>query len=293
MQWTRDAGKWTRDATVAVIVGLIAVLGVAPPATAAEIPPPNGDIARILADTNAARAANGLAPLVLDDAVTAVAQNWSATQAREGRMYHNPQYSSQIPGGWSRAAENVASGYSPSTVVAGWMGSPGHRANILGDYTTIGIGYVNGYATQVFAKYPVATPTPTVSAQDFSVRSHVAQRGWVAGGGSTGLGLGLEALVVTQRAAKTVCLQAHVQNIGWMSPVCTSGPGTEAVVGTTGRSLRMEAVRVWSPGNRVSGRGHVSNIGWQARMVSTSLGGQISLGTTGRSLQLECAELFR
>lgn len=208
-------------------------------------------------------------------------------------MYHNPQYSTQIPAGWSRAAENVASGYAPSAVVNAWMNSPGHRANILGDFTTIGIGYVNGYATQVFAKYPVTQPSPTVGPADFSVRSHVAQRGWIAGGGTTGQGLRLEALGVRQQGGKTICLQAHVQNIGWMQPVCTNGAGTEAVVGTTGRALRMEALRVWTPDNRVSGRGHVSNIGWQARMVSSTPGGQISIGTTGRSLQLEFAELFR
>ncbi|WP_334148139.1 CAP domain-containing protein [Microbacterium sp.] len=285
--------QWTRNVLVALAISATAVLGVVPSVSAAEIPSPNGDVARILADTNAARAANGLAPLVLDGSVTTVARNWSATQSREGRMYHNPQYSSQIPGGWSRAAENVASGYPPSDVVGAWMNSPGHRANILGDYTTIGIGYVNGYATQVFAKYPVSTPSPTVSPQDVSVRSHVAQRGWITGGGTTGQGLRLEALAVQQRAGKTICLQAHVQNLGWMTPVCTQGAGTEAVVGTTGRGLRMEALRVWSPDNTVSGRGHVSNIGWQARMVSATPSAQISIGTTGQSRQLEFADLFQ
>lgn len=285
--------QWTRKAIAALAISSVAVIGVVVPAQAAEIPPPNGDIARILADTNSARAANGLAPLVLDGAVTTVAQNWSATQSRERRMSHNPQYSSQIPGGWSRAAENVASGYAPADVVRAWMNSSGHRANILGDYTTIGIGYVNGYATQVFAKYPVASPAPTVLPQHASVRSHVAQRGWISGGGTTGRGLRLEALAVRQLDAKVICLQAHVQNIGWMTPVCTKGPGTEVTVGTTGRSLRMEALRVWSPDNRVSGRGHVSNLGWQTRMVSSTSGGQISIGTTGQSRQLEFADLFR
>lgn len=285
--------QWTRNTIAALAVSVIVLFGVVASAQAAEIPPPNADVARILADTNAARAANGLAPVLLDDAVTRVAQNWSATQSREGRMYHNPQYSTQIPGGWSRAAENVASGYSASDVVTGWMNSSGHRANILGDYTTIGIGYANGYATQVFAKYAVSTPAPTVLPQDFSVRSHVSQRGWISGGGTTGKGLRLEALGVQQRGSKVLCLQAHVQNVGWMTPVCTRGAGTEATVGTTGRGLRMEALRVWSPSNIVSARGHVSKIGWQARMVSSAPGAQISIGTIGQSRQLEFADLFR
>ncbi|WP_144877677.1 CAP domain-containing protein [Microbacterium sp. 1.5R] len=286
--------KWTRHILAALAVSIMIAAGVVAPARAAEIAPPNNDVARILQDTNAARAANGLPPLILDGSMTTVARNWSATQARERRMYHNPQYSSQIPAGWSRAGENVASGYAPAAVVKGWMNSPGHRANILGDFTTIGIGYVDGYATQVFAKYPVTAPTPTVVPKDFTVRSHVANKGWIAGGGTTGQGLGLEAIAVRQQqAGRTICLQAHVQNVGWMTPVCTTGSGTEAVVGTTGRSLRMEALRIWSPNNIVSGRGHVSNIGWQGRVVSTKAGAQISIGTTGRSLQLEFAELFK
>ena len=52
------------------------------------------------------------------------------------------------------AGENIAMGYAtPSAVVAGWMNSAGHRANILnGSYTKIGVGYVadGRYWTQQF-----------------------------------------------------------------------------------------------------------------------------------------------
>ena len=42
------------------------------------------------------------------------------------------------------AGENIAMGYAtPAAVVAGWMNSAGHRANILNSsYTKIGVGYV-------------------------------------------------------------------------------------------------------------------------------------------------------
>jgi uncharacterized protein YkwD len=130
---------------------------------------PNGDIQRIFEDTNNARAANGLKPLVLNEQMTKVAQDWSGVQARENRMYHNPNYSTQISGGWSRAAENVAYGYAVNGVVNGWMNSPGHKANILGDHTSIGIGVAkdaNGrnYYTQVFCEIcqcDSAYPDPT------------------------------------------------------------------------------------------------------------------------------------
>ncbi len=45
--------------------------------------------------------------------------------------------------GWSSASENIAAGYnSPQAVMAGWMSSSGHRANILSaNVREIGIGY--------------------------------------------------------------------------------------------------------------------------------------------------------
>lgn len=44
---------------------------------------------------------------------------------------------------WSAAAENIAAGYTTAAgVMAGWMGSSGHRANILDcDFTEMGVGY--------------------------------------------------------------------------------------------------------------------------------------------------------
>lgn len=130
---------------------------------------PNADVQRILDDTNAARVSNGLPALALNEQMTSVAQNWSQEQASAGAMAHNPDYSTQIPNGWTGAAENVAYGYAVSDVTNGWLNSPGHKANILGDYTTIGIGVQDGYFTQVFAKYPdvpqatTAPPPPAPS----------------------------------------------------------------------------------------------------------------------------------
>ena len=45
---------------------------------------------------------------------------------------------------YSAAAENIAAGYGdPASVVAGWMGSQGHKENMLNPaYTEVGIGYI-------------------------------------------------------------------------------------------------------------------------------------------------------
>ena len=157
---------------VAVIAGG-ALLGPSAANAATAIPTA---VARILADTNALRAAGGLAPLIENSAMDSVAQNWSAQMDANGALTHNPNYSSQIPSGWTSAGENIASGYSYDTVVAAWHGSAGHYANIMGNYTDIGIGFfeLNGatYITQDFGRYaghvttpaPVAPPPPAAPA---------------------------------------------------------------------------------------------------------------------------------
>lgn len=112
----------------------------------------------ILQKTNEFRAENGLPPLALMPQLNTIAQGWSASMASTGDFKHNPSFSGSYPGGWSRAGENIAAGQSPGSVVASWIESPGHRANLLGDFNYIGIGYATGgpygrYYTQDFAKY--------------------------------------------------------------------------------------------------------------------------------------------
>ncbi|THF84951.1 PKD domain-containing protein [Deinococcus sp. KSM4-11] len=59
----------------------------------------------------------------------------------------------------SAVGENIAAGHeTPAQVVDGWLRSPGHCHNIMGDYSLIGLAYVNRpgttyvrYWTQVFA----------------------------------------------------------------------------------------------------------------------------------------------
>lgn len=59
---------------------------------------------------------------------------------------------------WRNAGENIAMGYTtPKSVVDAWMRSPGHKANILGQYSELGVGHVQSsknnyhYWTAVFA----------------------------------------------------------------------------------------------------------------------------------------------
>ncbi|MES2094014.1 MAG: CAP domain-containing protein [Actinomycetota bacterium] len=127
----------------------------------------------IAAEVNQARASAGLPGLIRNPAMDSVALRWANQMGAANLMDHNPSYATQIPSGWTRAGENVATGQpTPSAMQAAWLDSTGHRANILGDYTDIGIAFVtvNGttWGVQNFAKYPgraaVAAPAPAPAA---------------------------------------------------------------------------------------------------------------------------------
>ncbi|GAA1728019.1 S-layer homology domain-containing protein [Aeromicrobium alkaliterrae] len=118
------------------------------------------EVQRILDDTNRFRAQQGKPALQLSQPMSQVAQNWSAQMATTCDFRHNPSYASQIPGGWRAAAENIAAGQQYTTVVQAWINSAGHRANLEGDFTHIGIGYTATSPcglprtfVQVFARY--------------------------------------------------------------------------------------------------------------------------------------------
>lgn len=138
-----------------------------PAASPAEAVPAIED--RVFALANEARAAAGLAPLQRMGELDAVARGWSTTLATQGRdLAHNPDYTAQIPGGWSAAAENVAwmgetrvvpADDVAGTIHQGWMDSAGHRENLLNPaYTQLGVGVAFSpehgyYLTQNFATY--------------------------------------------------------------------------------------------------------------------------------------------
>jgi hypothetical protein len=149
-------------ALATLLLAASAVVGVSTPATAA----PADSLYSLV---NQERAAKGLPALVRNASIEAVAVNWANQMAASGTMQHNPDYSSQIPGGWTAAAENVAQGqHTAAQMNADWMNSPGHRANILGDFTSIGIAFVTANGTtwgvQDFAKYAAqASPSPSAT----------------------------------------------------------------------------------------------------------------------------------
>ncbi|MEI7054816.1 CAP domain-containing protein [Nocardioides sp. CCNWLW239] len=143
---------------LALLLAAAALLVGAGPASAGE----GGSIKRL---ANAARSEAGLDPLTRDSALDGLARRWAYKIAADGSLSHNPDLAEQVPQGWQGVGENVAMGYPTGAEMhRGWMNSEGHRANILGDYTHIGIAFVvvdgTSWGVQVFAKYPPgARPT--------------------------------------------------------------------------------------------------------------------------------------
>lgn len=82
----------------------------------------------------------------------------------------------------------------------------------------------------------------------FCYQAHVQNVGWqgqVCGNdqqiGAPGQGLRMEAVKIwlTNGGTRHICYQTHVENIGWQNEVCDG-----QVAGTTGQSLRIEAIRI-------------------------------------------------
>jgi uncharacterized protein YkwD len=112
------------------------------------------------------RAAEGLQPLRLNPIITAQATQHSVQMARQGSAISHAGFQDRLKKigeklPYRAGAENVAAsiGYeNPArTAVEGWKTSPGHRKNMLGDFTLTGIGIAQSeqgkyFITQIFLK---------------------------------------------------------------------------------------------------------------------------------------------
>ena len=135
-------------------VTLLTTGAVAAQQTPTDPPSQASAVSRVLILTNAERNKAGLPPLVLSRDLQIAAQSYADVLASSGCFEHTcgpvPNLADRdaLAGyaGWWSIGENLAGGYdTPESVMAGWMASPGHRANILSvTFTEIGVGLSNG-----------------------------------------------------------------------------------------------------------------------------------------------------
>ncbi|WP_435746123.1 FG-GAP-like repeat-containing protein [Microbacterium sp. PMB16] len=143
----------------AIATALAVVLGAAflAPAAASAAGGPAGEV---FALTNAQRTKAGIPALKSDPGLDAAAAEWARHLAATCTFDHSSSAwrNSRVAAfGWIASGENIAAGQPDApAVVAGWMNSSGHRANILDKrYTGLGVGYATGkcyrtYWVQIF-----------------------------------------------------------------------------------------------------------------------------------------------
>jgi hypothetical protein len=162
---------------LAALVAVSASLALAPHAVADDL----SDEARLYELTNQSRAQNGLGPLAYDPAAVGVARGWARELARSGQLRHNPNLVAEVDAHvttqWTRLGENVGYSSTVDQVQGAYMNSPGHRANILGDYNRVGVAAVRDgggrlWTVVVFLKAPALQvappPPPQVPASTFA-----------------------------------------------------------------------------------------------------------------------------
>ena len=164
----------SRAAQLLAVVGalgavFVALVLLAVPASADTV----SDEATFVARINEARAAKGVAPVVVDVRLVTVARNWTATMVSDQTLHHNPNLSAQSPSTWRKIGENIGYGGSVASVADALFNSPGHYANMVDPaFNAVGVGilwsggtvwvtedFMEGPAITAATAAPVAAPT--------------------------------------------------------------------------------------------------------------------------------------
>jgi uncharacterized protein YkwD len=180
----RGSGRPPTRVLQAAVVSLCLFLAWTGAASAAEIAPLNGREAKLIARINDAREAAGLPKLRAADALTSAATRHAKSMGKGGYFRHELRHKGSWkafgtwigwywpgPGyqGWS-AGENLAWGapdLSASSTVEMWMDSPGHRANILGNWRRVGVSFVHVSGASGYYRYSEVT----IAVAEFGRRS--------------------------------------------------------------------------------------------------------------------------
>ena len=132
------------------LVALITLSTMSP--SAAAIASAGSPASDVVAQINAVRGQNGLAPLVVQSQLNASAQGFAQAMAAGRFFAHVAPNGSTMASrdeasgytGWTNLEENIAAGQTtPAAVVNAWMQSPPHRGNLLSPKVTdTGVGFV-------------------------------------------------------------------------------------------------------------------------------------------------------
>ncbi len=147
-------------AIASLIIG-ISNASATPTASAAE--------SQFLTLLNTERVNVGLAPLVSDPLIYPVAHDWSVSLANSQVLSHRPDlvasFDNRVTKSWTRIGENVGRGPDVVGLHNAFMNSPGHKANVLGDYNRISVAVVVDTGGTIWVTFnfmkaaPISGPT--------------------------------------------------------------------------------------------------------------------------------------
>jgi putative cell wall-binding protein len=130
-------------ALLAAFLAVLAAVTMLAPAGRASSTAPQLDEWDFLNLINRERRQQGMAPLAMVGGALDVARSWAGVMAGDGNLRHNPDVVSQMQArypGWRRVGENVGVGGNVAELDTAFWNSPGHKANVLGDYDYVGVG---------------------------------------------------------------------------------------------------------------------------------------------------------
>jgi hypothetical protein len=161
-----------------VVVIALATLGLSASAGA-----DSGSEQSFLSAINSTRSSSGLGSLTMDAGLQSHARKHTGDMIAADEIYHSSsgELQSAAGSGWEKLGENVGRGGSVSSLHQAFLDSPGHKANILGDYNYVGIGTGtsdNGvlYVTVVFMKKGgSASPTTTTTTTSTTAPSQTTE----------------------------------------------------------------------------------------------------------------------
>jgi uncharacterized protein YkwD len=145
-----------RSVVLATVILVFAILVAAcgpveaPPPAGAPGSPPDAITATVYNRTNADRAAHGLGGLAWNARLAGLAGEWSRYLADTHQFSHRDLAAAiDSPGfeAYSGLGENILvgpSGINGDQMENAWLASPGHYANIMGNYDSIGVAIAYG-----------------------------------------------------------------------------------------------------------------------------------------------------
>jgi uncharacterized protein YkwD len=92
---------------------------------------------------NNLRAQHGVGQLAVDDQLTSIARQWTASMVQAGSLSHNPNLGSEVTSNWIKLGENVGEGQSMDSLWQAFLNSPHHYANLVDpDFNRVGVGVI-------------------------------------------------------------------------------------------------------------------------------------------------------